>query len=319
MARVFIFGLSLVLLLLPLSEVRAETVKLGSSPAYPTPNQAVTLTARSSVPKGAYLYSWTVNGSLLTEGYDLTTVTIISGAGGTETSVEVVLIDDEGDVVGSDIYVVRPGSVEIIWEGKTYVPPFYRGKPYPNGDSQITLQAIPHLSSGGKEFSDGDLVYQWEVDGKNLGSQSGYGKSSLTIRPTSFRNTTTVTVVVETRDGLNAAKGVAAIPIVAPKIIVYEDTPLGGLQFNRAIPANFAFTGTEMTFWAVPFFTIDPKILTYGWTLNGSPFELDSTEPSVATFRKTGEGGGTFSVGITAQKSGHIFEKAAKTFNLIFE
>jgi hypothetical protein len=295
------------------------TVTIGASPAYPVPNQSVTLKARSVAEKGEFTYAWLVDGVPFAEAVDLDTVSVTAGGQGTEKIVEVTLTDAGGNSIGNDSYVIRSGSVDVVWEGKTYTPPFYRGKPYPNGDSQIVLQAIPHLSEDGVEIPAGNLVYFWEVGGKKVEAISGYGKSSATIRPTAFKTATFVAVTVQTRDGVYAVRGSVEVPILSPRVVIYEDTPLGGLALNRAVPEKFAFVGDEMVFWAAPFFVVSPDAVTYRWTLSGTPFAVSEKSPSTATFRKTGKGAGTFPVGVGVERAGNIYETGTTLFNLSFE
>lgn len=318
MLRASFFGVFLFLLFVPVPSLAYVTVSIGATPQYQVPNQPVVLKARAAVTKGTYTYAWSLNGAPLTEGVDLDSVTVAAGSQGTETNVDVILVDADGNVAGGDTYIIRTGSVDVVWEGQTYVPPFFRGKAYPNGESRIILQAIPHLSQDGAEIPANELVYAWNIDGNTPSSLSGYGKSAVSISPTAFRNTTTVAVTVSTRNGAYAVKGTVQIPIVSPRIVIYEDKPLSGLWLQRTAGDSITFSGDEMTFWAVPFFVTDPTTLTYSWTLNGSPFPLNKTDPSVATFRKTGGGTGLFPVGVNVQNPAGIFEKAAKTFTLSF-
>ena len=39
--------------------------------------------------------------------------------------------------------VVNAQSVDLLWQGETYVPPFYKGKSLWSDQSRITLFAIP--------------------------------------------------------------------------------------------------------------------------------------------------------------------------------
>lgn len=304
----------------PLSSWADVIVRISSTPAYPGPNQQVTLTAHSVAQKGAYSYAWAVDGVLVSQGVDTDSLSITAGPSGSEVEVSVVLIDPQGNVTGSDSYTVRSGSVDVIWEGTTYVPPFYRGKAYPNGDSQIRLQAIPHISlADGSEVPDDSLVYTWEVDGQVLKSISGFGKSAISIKPASLRRSTAVTVTAQTRDGLFTAKDSVNIPTTNPRLVFYEVKPLGGVQFNQAVTDSFAFIGEEMTFWSVPFFINTPSAMKVSWTVNAKPFEVGAGNPYIATFRKTGVGTGAYTIGASMQRTGSIFEQAASAFKLSFE
>jgi|GEM_PF-7054905 len=294
------------------------SVTIGATPSYQRPNETVKLTASASVPQGLYTYRWEVNGNLAGEDIDLTSITLNSGSAGVETVVTVSL--REGSAVkGEARYVLRPAEIDILWEGETYVPPTYSGKRLPNGESPIKLEVVPHFLKNGKPTPKQELIYTWTVEGERRQSLSGYGKSSARITSARFKDTTTVTVVAESPDGLLAAEKTVTIPHVTPRLVVYEVKPLAGLWLSRAVPAVVSLMGEEATFRAIPYFVRNPDLLSYRWLLNGTPSPSSDAAPYVATFRKTGNGKGSFTISVQGTRGGSIFEKAAASYKLSVE
>lgn len=291
-------------------------VSLDANPSYQAPGTSVTITAYSRAPEGVYTYVWGKDGVEIARGIDVMSVTVAAGAAGTETEVSLILETPQGEEIGSATYAIRPASVDIVWEGATYVPPFYGGKRYPNGDSSIVLEAIPEVTYNGTRVPAQDLVYTWEADGKQVAK--GYGRSSVRISPARFKSATNVTVIAETPEGGVAARAAATIPTVSPVLRFYEERSLAGVWFKNALYGTVPFSGEEMTFRAVPYFATDPENLSYNWSLNGSPVSAEGGKPYIATFRKTSDGTGVFTVGVAAQRAGSIFERAAAAFNLSF-
>jgi hypothetical protein len=320
-----VFALFCLLFLAPFSAIAAlvpttqVSVAVSATPAYQSPGSLVSLSATAQVPQGVYTYIWKVNGHESARGVDMTSFIAASGANGEVTDVTVTLQDSDGSVIGVGEYVLRPAEVALVWEGNTYVPPFYLGRALPNGESTIVVQAIPQFVDGKSTIPASELSYGWSVDGKALPSISGKGRSSMRVQATQYKYATTVSVVVSASDRSYAASAATTINHQTPFLAVYLDKPLSGVLMNEMVGASVPFSGDEMSFKAVPFFTSNPSALTFSWTLSAQPFTLAGNDPSVATFRKTGDGTGTFPVGVSIAKEGSILEKGTQGFTLSFE
>lgn len=294
------------------------SVAISASPSYQTPGSSVTLKTFLQAPKGVLLYVWTVDGNEVARGIDIDQITITAGGAGVSKTVRVSVTDSELGKTGQATYIIRPAEVDLVWEGNTYVPAFYRGKSFPVGESEIVVEAVPFVVVNGERVSKNNLVFEWEVEGEKRTSASGYGKSVLRTRPAQFRYSTIVTVTVSTADGALGARSSVSIPTRSPGVIVYEEKPLAGVWLTKAVPATIPLSGDEMSFRAVPFFATNPQALKYTWTLNREAFATSEGEPSVAVFRKTGAGEGQYPVSVTIQKPGSIFERASTKFELSF-
>lgn len=320
MARILVL---LLLCILPASALSAVVPTasfrpvISANPSYQIPGASVTLTAIAKVPRGEVTYTWTVDDVEVARGVDIDKITVTAGVGGSTKVVRVFLVDTLG-TEGEALYLIRPGSVDIVWEGNTYIPPLYAGKALPTGDSMIHIQAIPHIEIGTGRVPKNSLVYAWEVEGQKLESASGFGKSILRIKPTKFKYQTRVSVTASTPDGTIGARASATIPLYNPTVVIYEEKPLSGTWYTQATPAMTALSADEVAFRAIPYFVVDPKNVSFVWTLSGKPFEIDTPDRSIAVFRKTGEGTGEYPVGVTIEKRDSLFERASSKFVLSF-
>jgi hypothetical protein len=295
--------------------IRGERVELSAEPEFPTPNATVSITAHTSLESLAHLFSWTVDGELRAEGVGLTALKVPVGELGTETVVEVALME-QGEIKGAAVYVLRPTEVDLVWEGKTYVPPLYQGLPLANGNADVVIAAYPHFMRNGREIPREQLSYTWEVDGVVVQDKSGYGRATLTMKPPRYSNSFRVGVVVQSRDGLLRGRGVSVITPVQPRAIVYEDRPLVGLNFNRAITSVFPLAGDEATFKTIPFFAARASTLEYEWRINGTLLPESAEEPGTATFRRTGATSGTYPIEVRLSDTRFLFERAAQSFEI---
>jgi hypothetical protein len=294
-------------------------VGIRATPEYPEPRDSVTLTASTAQNPGKYSYTWTVDDEVVAEGMDVSTITITAKSAGERTVVLLSITDTAGIPRGETEYVIQPGSVEIAWEGETYVPPFYAGKAFPNKNGRLSIEAIPQMFLDGVRLNKNELVYLWEIDGVARKAESGYGKFFMITSPSRFSRATTVSVTVQTLDGIYAARSSVRIPSADPIFVVYEKLPLAGVQFEKAVLKTFVLRAEEAAFEVHPFFSVNPNSLSYEWFLDKAPFEVGEATPRRATFRREGSGGGIFSVEVRGEKSGELYNRGAAKFLLSLE
>lgn len=313
-----------VLFLIPAFAVAALLPTFGSlleiavTPEHPRPGDAVTLTVSDpSGTAGITAYMWLVNGEIVDQGIGHTSISIVAGALGNAATVRVVAIEN-GSPRGEAVTIIRPASVDIIWEGDTYTPPLYIGRPLASGEGAVRLMAIPHLPLGGAEVAASRVVYSWKLNGVPVAKQSGYGKSSITIFPPRFGTGFSVSVRASTQDGTVVAENVARIEPQAPSLLVYEDTPLLGMRFDRALSGVFPFLEDEVSFVLYPIFVSNLRDASYTWNLDGTPFAVDAAKPRAATFRKVGGGSGVHTVSVSFENAKRFLERGESSFELSF-
>ena len=74
------------------------------------------------------------------------------------------------------VFHTNAQSVDILWQGEVYTPPFYQGKTFWSKQSRVTLVAIPHGLG-----NTANLNYKWTKNGTVLGNINGIGRNYLSF------------------------------------------------------------------------------------------------------------------------------------------
>lgn len=318
-----LFGL-VALLLLFASPVEAqftgELFSVSLTPEHPKPGQTVTIEIESySINLNSSAISWLVDGAVAKQGVGQKTFDVIAGKAGRSTNVRIVVNGNTG-AYGEKTVVIRPADVDIVWEAASYTPPFYKGKAMHSFQSDVTFIAMPNLISGdGVRLSAKNVVYTWKRDGQVLGDSSGFGKQTLTLVANAIIKPMNVEVEVASQDGTVRAKnGVQVFPR-SPELLLYEDQPLLGIRFERALEGTYALSGDEVKVAAFPFFTSSDErnssSLNFRWSMNNR--ELTSSD-SFITLRSERGQTGTAAITLTASHFKKFLQSATKSFTVQF-
>ena len=284
-------------------------------PSSPRPGDTVQVSA-VNLPAGDVLYTWRINGQTADQGRSVTGVTFTAGNTGSATVVQVTAASEFETIQKS--VTVRPAIVDLVWEGDTYTPPLYSGLPLVTGSSDVVVQAIPTIVQGGSLVAVSNLNYTWYVNSSPTPAAGGLGKNSVTFDVPQFANPFTVRVVAETRDGTVRASGLTTVTPESPIVVVYENAPLLGTRFDRAIMTEFALAEDEATLEAFPLYVTNKNALDYEWRVNGSVPEEVRDTPRMITLRKEGVGSGRFSIKFSMESATRLFERASTAFQLVF-
>jgi len=204
---------------------------------------------------------------------------------------------------------IHAQSVDILWQGKGYTPPFFQGHTLWSKQSQIVFLAVPQgLGDPTK------LDYLWSKNGTVLGNISGVGKNSLKFVDTPFSKPITIKVeIVEGEETFLADASVTLTPTL-PYLSIYEESPLYGVMFNREINAGFAMSGEEITFASFPMFfnaqTREDSNLLYKWG--------GQAGKSFITYRAPGGTVGSSQVSLSATTQGSVLQSASRSFLVQF-
>lgn len=208
---------------------------------------------------------------------------------------------------------VSAQSVDILWQGESYTPPFYEGKSLWSKQSVITLVAIPQgLGSASS------LNYRWTRNGTVLGSNSGVGKNSLTYSDSLLSKSIVIMVeIVDTEENVLTSSSITVTPVI-PQILVYERNPLYGYMFHDEVGDIFNLSKSEVTFTAFPLFS-DPAIregslLAYRWRTNNGPAQ----EGGTITYRVPEGEKGLSKVSLSLTNSTKVLPALTKDFLIQF-
>ncbi|MBI2409916.1 hypothetical protein HYV30_02630 [Candidatus Kaiserbacteria bacterium] len=284
---------------------------ISLSPRYPAPqSQAVLSLLSSSINLANAKLSVTVAGKTIYEGA-AQPVAIPIGNTGEITSITAVI--SAGGRNYSQSIQVQPQDVALIVEPVSSAPLLYPGKPMVPLEGSARMVAIANLRDGsGRMLAPNTLSYSWTVDGTNLASASGIGKSSLmVVSPLQYRQRT-VSVRVESPDGKLSGGAEHSLSPAQPVARIYRNDPLLGILFNRALSGNFAITTSEESLYAAVFsLPVTSGAPLLQWFLNGKAAQSGSS----ITLRPGGNGEGTASLSLTASAAD---TKATATLPLSF-
>lgn len=301
------------LLLLPFSAQAAFDVVLSVAPESPQPYAPITVTA---TPIGFNAtetpFTWLVNDDVVGSGYGIDTITLTAPALGETLSVRLLIRDEER----ARPLTIRPARVTIEWEGITEVPPAYVGRPLVGGQGAVRAVAIPEFIAQNRRVPSSQINYTWRLNGSTLTKLSGYGRDRVIVEPPFYD--TPFTLSVEAEGGGVRAAYATRIRAVSPDIVIYEFSPLSGILSNRALGSDYFFSASEASFIAYGLHTSRPASLSYQWKLGGTPIELQTGDPRVAVFKKTGEGEGAYQVSVKLMNDDAFLDVFERSFLLHF-
>lgn len=269
------------------------------------------------------LVTWSVDGKEVSSGVGQTEFALSAGPLGTTKIVTIaVTVPNMGTF--SDIVVIRPADVALVWEADTYTPPFYRGKALHSYNGSFKVVAIPELYSTTRTRLDpAGLIYTWRKNGEIQPQASGYGKSTFTTSQTSYlREGESISVEVSApNDSLVATANILVIPTV-PRLVFYEDSPLYGVIYEKALTGRVALKNEEITVSAEPFFFSVPSalsgILSYDWKLNNEAL-TDLSGQRAITLRKTTGATGSAVLSLTSQSSAKVLQGGRSALTIVYE
>src|SRR3989344_7084464 len=171
-------------------------------------------------------------------------------------------------------YSASVNTVDLIWEGKTYTPAFYAGRPRPTAGNLVRVVAVPSVAQAGKSLAVNQLVFRWVKDFNPIQSASGQGKNVLEYRADPAGAPSAISVEVSTSQGDKLAEARAIINSTRPKLVLYRVRPLTNPDRASALAGVVPINSSETTLLAQPFFfsllDFANRNLTYDWRVNGA-------------------------------------------------
>jgi len=289
-----------------------DAFTLSVSPQYPVPNSRATVSLLSNtLDLASATMTVTVAGKQIYKG-GVQPVAVPLGRAGSTTSVVVTI--SSGGVNYSQTLVVQPQDVVLVAEPISSAPPLYPGKPSVPLEGSVRVVAVASLrNAAGKSSSPSTYSYTWVVDGAQMGNSSGIGKQSIIVAsPLQYRSRS-VSVSVTSPDGALVGGASLSLAALEPSVRIYENDPLSGVRFDRALLGGYTIKNTESTLYAAPFsFPTTSGAPLVQWFLNGN---MVQTGRSI-TLRPSGNGQGNASLSLVA--SSGDFAKATASLSLSF-
>ena len=293
---------------------------LTMSPQYPAPGDTVTLSVSTqALDLDRSEIVWFADEKEIARGFGLTQTSVTFGAEGESTDIVVVAEDDTG-LLARAATSIRPSEVDFLWEATSYVPPFYEGRTLPGTSGTIRAQAIARFrASDGSLVPEQDIVYTWYRNGSI--AASGRGKARVALPAPSPFSTDVIRVTAISADNAYSGSASARIPAVDPFLVFYEDHPLFGVLYHRALEGSVNTLETELEVSAVPYFAnvaspADPA-LTYEWKVGNALIQADPDAPQILSLAANGYRG-SLPVSLTLMSLTDVAMRAVGGWELVF-
>jgi len=299
-----------------------DPIEITTTPASPGANENVFVDIKSfTLDLGQAQISWFLNNKPAAKGLGQTRFTFNTGAVGSTAVVDVIVQSQTGGVSKKEL-LIKPADLDLLWQTDTYTPPFYKGKGLYSIGSTVTLVAIPHfVSKKGIPIDPKNLVFTWKQDYKVMGSLSGYGIDNYTFTGGVLGKPTVIEVdVTSPTENITSTK-ILALTARATEPIVYEDDPLYGILYNKAVTSSFSLHNAEVKLVAEPYYFSTDKSglqnMQYQWNIN-SGSDPGSTNKNII-LRHEGDAAGNSSVSLYINNTEDIFQKNNLDLGISFE
>jgi len=295
----------------------SRPLTIALDPQYPEPGETVRLSIESSgIDLRRSIVVWYANGREIARGDDLTEATVIAGTVGQSTQIEVAATDQQGITASAQATII-PAEAELLWETDSFIPPLYNGRALPGSGTTIRFQALARF--GVFPTPEKDLIFTWYRNDALVQSASGRGKSSAVFPGPLLFGTDTIRVRVERVVGEGITEASATYTSQDPQPLLYENHPLFGVLYHRALQGEAQTIESELKITAVPLFanTRDVSNLSYEWKLNGTSIVPSPTEPQTLTI-DAGTYTGPVRVDLAITSFDDIYLHAVGAWNILF-
>ena len=203
-------------------------------------------------------------------------------------------------------------SVDLLWQGETYTPPFYEGKALWSKQTNIKFVAIPQGLG-----SPAALNYRWTRNGTVLGNSSGVGKNSIKFRDSIFSKPYTMRVEIVNSSDKVLAESSLSVTAQDPVLLVYEKNPLYGYMFHQEVGQSFLLDKGEATLSAFPLYAgsaeREAAAFSYRWRASEGVSSGNS-----GTYRAPEGAEGYAPVSLSFSDSGRVMRDIQKKFVIKF-
>jgi len=266
--------------------------------------------------------SWYIDGALKKEGVGITSFSFDLSKNPQTTTIKAIM-----DFTGSENEVekiIQPRDVDLIFEPQSYTPFFYKGSPLFMAQGVMKIVALPIIYIDGQKISDNNLYYTWMRNGVVDGNASGKGKNIFTFSGNGISDDTDIDLTVQDSNRKITAEKTISISPASTKILMYENSPLYGILFNRALTGIVNMgSKEEIDIVAFPFNfdvnTPDSSDLNLVWSINGKSYTTSGKKNTIVLKQVDTSGSGSSNVSISIENRAKIFQSGSFGFTLKYE
>jgi hypothetical protein len=256
-----------------------EQIGSEMSPKFPKPGEAVKITLSAfGTDLNLANITWSIDDKIIKQGKGQKTFETVAGKLGQLNVIKVEIEPLNGNKV-TKTFSINPQTVDVLWEARTYTPPFYKGKSMYTPEEKIIFVAMPNITNQNKALVDSkNIIYKWGQSNQVLGSMSGYGQNVLPYTGNILMRAVETTIEAKSEDYTTAVNELVLAPIF-PEMNIYEDSSIYGILFNKEVSGGFEFGNKEeRSLSAFPYFIgADNRIannLVYNWSINYNKIQV---------------------------------------------
>lgn len=301
-----------------------EQLTITQNPQIPRPGDTVSVQLTSYVTDlNRSTITWTLDGRNVSSGVGITRFEFQAPAGGSSSRLVVTINKNGGGTISRTI-VVSPADVDLIYEANTYVHPFYKGKKLFTSESSLTFIAIPNfVSSNGATIKAENLSYIWRVNGSVQQSVSGYGRNKFLTRGSLIERPMQISVEVTAPNSTLQASQSINVQSTKPEMTLYENNPLLGVMYDKAIQGTFVLERPQVDFEGIPYFFSgsykDDPNFDFNWYINGTDVASKAPNENYMVLRNDQNQEGTALISVSTSHITNMLQTANTSLELDFK
>ncbi len=286
-------------------------ISLDTIPLNPQPGDTVTVTATSY---GADLsqatLSWVYNGKSAGAGIGKTSISVVAPAAGSTATVTVTVNGGVASGVSASI-VLRPGSVDLLWEAAdAYTPPFYKGK------ALLPVGGLVRVTAISSATAPNNLSFDWSRNDSALPDVSGYGKSSIIFQESALN--TQEKIDVTAHNGVFSGSDTITLAPHDTELLAYKNNE-GFIDYANGYDSAIPITTPGVVLHFEPYYFSIPDTIQHDLSI---AMTIDGTGVSPQLQNEIGlsrpSSGGQSTVDLAVTTVAYSLQHIEKAFTLLF-
>jgi hypothetical protein len=295
------------------AQLGTADLSITLNPSDPKPLQTVQVRVQSfGFDLNHASVTWTYNGITVASGTGRTSISVTAPANG-KVGILAVTATSTDFAESSATLVLRPASVDLLWEGAdSYTPPFYKGRALPSNNGIIRVTAIPNITAPR------ELSYDWQQSDSALPDSSGYGKNSLLFKNSTLNTTENISVTAS-NSSFSGTSSIAITP-KTPTVVGYFNND-GYVDYANGSTTTLSTTGNGSIIRFEPYFFSTPYSIDHDLSFSyldtdGNNLQTGSGQNELRLSRPDGGGESQFTVAINT--IAYSLQNITRHFSMIF-
>ncbi len=301
-----------------------EQISIEQYPKIPKPGETVYIQITSYLTDlNKAKITWKQDGKEILTQTGAVAIQVEAPTSGKSSTISIIITKEKGGTITHTINL-NPADVDLIYETDTYAHPFFKGKRLFTSESFINFIAVPNfITQSGTQINAENLVYTWSINGIVQQSISGYGKNTFSTKGTLIERPMTITVEVSAiNSNLLASKSIT-LKSTTPDVVLYENNPILGVVYDKAIKGEYILERNQVDFEAVPFnFDVEGKNninLLYSWAINGTKIQSKLPQENYLLLQNNTNEEGTAFIKATVKHAQNILQTTETSLELHFK